>query len=129
MEAKELRIGNLISEEVLGTCEVNQILENCLMVSVPTGKLDGTIGLSVYTLNYDCVTGIPLTEEWLLKFNADKHDGFYSYHRFKLLWKPLYGYWYVIDLQNWTYLTKVEFVHEWQNFVFVMNGEELNSTN
>ena len=44
---------------------------------------------------------------------------------FMLIWKDAYKFWYVIDKQSLCYVTKIEFVHEWQNFVFVMKGKEL----
>jgi len=70
---------------------------------------------------------IPLTEEWLLKFGA--HSRFenseFIYDRFRLIWKESYKYWYVIDSESLSYLTKIEFVHEWQNFIFVVNDVEL----
>lgn len=71
------------------------------------------------------INGIPLTERWLIDFGATVKDGTALFSRFKLIWKSEYEYWYVVDAENFTYLTKIEFVHEWQNFVFVMDGEEL----
>ena len=121
MELNELRIGNYVSH--------------------PNRKEDRISGLG--TKNWDdfaefkdydhvgyyleFVRPIPLTEEWLLKLKASKidNDNFY-YDRFKLIWKPSYKYWYVVDYMTSTYLTKIEFVHEWQNFVFAMNSEELS---
>ncbi len=66
---------------------------------------------------------IPLTDEWLEALGAERDHDFYVYDRFKLLWKKSYNYWYVMDRESLTYLTKIEFVHEWQNFVFAMNSE------
>ncbi|MCP4984883.1 MAG: hypothetical protein GY928_02100 [Colwellia sp.] len=68
---------------------------------------------------------IPLNEQWLLDFGAKQFKDYWSYSRFRLSWKENYNYWYVLDLQSLTYLTKIEFVHEWQNFNHVMNGKEL----
>jgi hypothetical protein len=70
---------------------------------------------------------IPLTEEWLLKFGSKKTlvNETLIFDRFKLVYKLAYKYWYVLDLNTLTYLTKVEFVHEWQNFVYIINGKEL----
>lgn len=69
--------------------------------------------------------GIPLTDAWLEYFGAERYEDKYFYDRFKLIWKKAYKYWYIIDKESLTYLSKVEFVHEWQNFVYVMNGFEL----
>jgi len=68
---------------------------------------------------------IPLTEELLLKFGATNLKDKIVFDRFMLTYFESYKYWYVTDLKTNCYLTKVEFVHEWQNFVFVMNGTEL----
>lgn len=73
--------------------------------------------------------GIPLTEEWLLKFgNAEKGifpDETIVCDRFVFLWKECYKYWYVLTLGSCEYLTKIEFVHEYQNFIFALTSEEL----
>jgi hypothetical protein len=78
---------------------------------------------------------IPLTKEWLYKL-ADEvciiekmtEDSF-TVDRFRLVWKPEYEYWYVLDDLELTYITKVEFVHEWQNVFAVLNGRELTIKN
>lgn len=74
---------------------------------------------------YSGFSGIPLTEEWLIKFGAKKFDSDFIIDRFRLLHKSAYGYYYVIDKQTNVYFSKVEFVHEWQNLFFAMNGMEL----
>lgn len=71
------------------------------------------------------VDGIPLSDEWLWALGAERNYNTYVYDRFKLIWKEAYKYWYVVDKESLTYLTKVEFVHEWQNFVYAMNSTEL----
>jgi hypothetical protein len=70
---------------------------------------------------------IPITKDMLLKYGGEinrKLPGI-KVDRFRLIWKESYNYWYVIDNKSQTYLTKIEFVHELQNFVFIMNGTEL----
>jgi hypothetical protein len=75
---------------------------------------------------FDSVRPIPLTEEWILKFGAEKQTQYQFVHgRFRLIWKPEYKYWYVIHNDTLHYMNKIEFVHEWQNFMFVMGSEEL----
>jgi len=76
------------------------------------------------------IEGVSLTPHWLLKFNAclNGNNMDFFYERFRLIWKEAYKYWYVIDRDTCAYLTKVEFVHEWQNFIFVMDGKELQIT-
>ena len=76
----------------------------------------------------DCLKPIPLTEEWLLKFNAIKIHAPYlgfKYSRFKLIWKESYKFWYVLDWVDETYMTKISYVHEFQNFIKSMDNKEL----
>ena len=68
---------------------------------------------------------IPLTEEWLLKLGAEENEGCFIHDRFKLQHHDVYKFWYVFDVTLMAYITKVEFVHEWQNVYFALNGEEL----
>lgn len=77
------------------------------------------------------INPITLTEEWLIKFGAKARfqQTEFIYGGFRLLWKESYKYWYVIDSDSLAYLTKIEFVHEWQNFIFILTGEELKYDN
>jgi hypothetical protein len=68
---------------------------------------------------------IPLTEEWLVKFGCENTADGFIIDRFRLFYNEVYKFWYVLDHGTGTYLTKVEYVHEWQNCYFVLNGEEL----
>lgn len=47
------------------------------------------------------------------------------FDRFRFIWREDYKYWYVIDNHEETYITKIEFVHELQNFSKFINGKEL----
>ena len=66
-----------------------------------------------------------MTEEWLLKLGAEENEGCFIHDRFKLQFHDTYKFWYVFDVTLMAYITKVEFVHEWQNVYFALNGEEL----
>lgn len=58
---------------------------------------------------------IPLTEEWLLKLNAPKHlAGFELITHGRIRYSNDYG-------EN----LNADYVHELQNLVFAINGEEL----
>lgn len=110
IKANELRIGNIVewNKSIFNVCKISEdSIENELWRK-PLKELHP----------------IPLTEEWLFKFGANKYGLSYEYDRFLLTYKKEYKYWYVRN-QGYYYLRKVEFVHEWQNFVFVMNGQEL----
>jgi hypothetical protein len=75
---------------------------------------------------------IPLTEEMLYRL-ADEvciaehiSEDEFVIDRFRLIWKENYGYWYVVDDMSEAYITKVEWVHEFQNMFFALNGKELS---
>ncbi len=68
---------------------------------------------------------IPLTDEWLEFLGAERNNTTYVYDRFNLLWIRGYNYWYVREKESYVFLTKIEFVHQWQNFVLAMNGVDL----
>jgi len=68
---------------------------------------------------------IPLTEEILLKCGAVKHDECIHYSRFKMRWEHAYKFWNIVDSHSNASMTKIEYVHEWQNFIFIMDGKEL----
>jgi hypothetical protein len=113
MKANELRIGNYINyiNETITVDGINDI-------DVFNSKI-GDIPLH-------CVFGIELTKEWLIKFGfTELSKNVFLYDRFKILFVGKYNFWYVNDKKTNVYLTKVEFVHELQNFVFIMNGTEL----
>ena len=68
---------------------------------------------------------IPLAEEWLLKSGAKKKKSCFVYDRFTLLYSKTYKFFSVGDTETGAYFTKVEFLHEWQNFIYTVNGVEL----
>ena len=102
MEANHFRFGNWINEQGLE-----------LQVGLITSML------------FKNTEPIPLTEKWLFEFGASMVNRNIIYSRFKLIWKDDYKYWYVVDKLSLTYITKIEFVHEFQNFIFVMDGKEV----
>ena len=105
-KANELRIGNLVYEQYDSPYTIETITPGWIQISDNYEEYDSEI---------ESLRPIPLTEEWLSKFGVSK----------VMSENIFYKYWYVQDINTLTYLTKVEFVHEWQNFVFVMNGQEL----
>ena len=118
MEATELRIGNLVLDSDYPYDEI-KITYDCFD-KMETNRLQQCFEQVPFIYK-----PIPLTEEWMVKSKAKKVANTYILDRFLFIWKPEYGYWYVMDLDSLTYLTKIEFVHELQNFYFVMQGEEL----
>jgi len=117
MKATELRIGNLVNYKIVDKLdERKEWFEPC--------EIDA-VDLQVIDSDYQ---PIPLTGEWLLKFGATAFDGNFIIERFRLIYKPDYKYYYVVDKYSNVYFSKVEFVHEWQNLFYSMNGNELKLT-
>lgn len=110
MEASSLRIGN-------------KVYRKPHKVWIPFTVRDGEIGEHYAN---GC-SPIPLTEEILLKCGGEKTEraNVIIADRFQLNWLEAYKYWYVSDSETVRYITKVEFVHEWQNVFWSLNGQEL----
>jgi len=115
MEAHELRIGNYF--------KVYQTEEKVYDIFYDTDE--GVRFINDY--NISIIEPIPLTEEWLLKSGADKVDNTeFTINRFRLKYQDVYKFWYVTDLIDHTaYITKIEYVHEYQNMFFALNGDDL----
>lgn len=128
MEASELRIGNYVWDDYSGEMIVSRLdysTESCYLRkgwSLPSG---------FYSLKD--VKPIPLTEEWFKRFHTEDQieksvrfpNEITIYDRFLFIWKPEYKYWYVVTAYHKEYLTKIEFVHEYQNFILSLTGTEL----
>lgn len=112
MKANELRIGNWVKLDLIGTeNQVTQILER--------GVNCGSIGVL-----YEMVKPIPLTEEWLERFGFEnswlwRHKDVY----FNLL---AIGdvYYYTADDHHHT-SEAMRYVHQLQNLYFALTGEEI----
>jgi len=115
MEAKELRIGNLLKINDLFV-SVNRIESNKFWC---THK-------EIWFFQGEETSPIPLTEEILLKCKGMfKSENQLSIDRFVLSFQQKYNFWYVLDSISLTYISKIEFLHEWLNLYFFLNGEEI----
>jgi hypothetical protein len=144
IQINELRIGNIV--QVVNPEYHPKLLNVPLVVggiSPALTPLDckPTFSISLENLNQEpntfyenCsqfikyVFPIPLTEEILLKCGGKKANSekrHIEHDRFLLRWLEAYKYWYVTDIETGAYITKVEFVHEWQNVFWSLNGQEL----
>jgi len=128
INARDLRIGNCFN------CQIGSSIINGCINSISTNKVVlvsryesiGHKASNLKSVKIKTLIPIPLTEEILLKCGGKKSVVAINIDRFRFQWKREYKYWYVIDYINRTYLTKIEFVHELQNFFHAMNGQELN---
>lgn len=115
LKANELRIGNYLNGKQ-GHVIITEIRENNIV------KIhDNTSSFYVGT----CLKPIQLTDEWLLNFDAIKICDEFIFDRFRLKYRSDYKFYYVTCRETNVYITKVEYVHEWQNVVFALNNQEL----
>lgn len=140
MNANELRVGNLLNEDVLGNCEVSDICEHVVMVKVNNSKLDGTISKVTYTLNYGCINPIKLNEKWLLDFGfkhkkcgisgADMWQGLDFWDKeCDMAYLTLRGdIKYGLRIQGFIN-SDIKYVHQLQNLYFALTGKELTIIN
>ena len=120
MKLTELMIGNIVRWKY-GEDEYNTVH------SIDPEQIDLQI-ITPFGVSPEDIEGVLLTEEWILKFHPnalDLSNQIFRVGRFKLMWKFAYNYWYIVDDITGCYMTKLDFVHEWQNFWHIMNGEEL----
>jgi len=114
MEPQELRIGNLVNWEGY-TARIDAV------------DLHQMSDSKQYAEEH---TPILLTLEWLNRL----HDYIKIYEneviidRFHLIHNTKFNFWTVFDSETIVYITKVKFVHEWQNVYFYLNGTELTRT-
>ena len=117
LSAQELRIGNWYNEYGIPKQATSDFIDRLYII-----QKAGKTALDV--------SDIPITEEWLWRFGDDQVSEIPPIEvivqdRFLFIWKEPYHYWYVVTLGSHEYLTKIEFVHEYQNFIFTLTGEEL----
>ena len=108
MKANQLKVNNYVQNGFSKTIQVKWISEE-----------------SITGYNIETIKPIPLTEEWLTNLGAENYKEFFIHDRFMLQWIKGHNYWYVTDAQFKTYITKIEFVHEWQNLFFTLTQKEL----
>ena len=113
MKANELRIGNYILHEPT----IDDWEE--IIVTLPS--------LLQVDISPESYCGIPLTEEWLLKFGFEKLEHDMASHQYLLNGFPeviIYG-----DAVPYTVINEnmidLLFVHSLQNLYFALTGEEL----
>jgi hypothetical protein len=110
MEAKELRVGNIV--------------RYADSVYLDGGKVTEVGDIIQYETDY--YEQIPLTEEWLLKFGAEKQcDDLFDFENYK------FGYFYFKNnelysvFQSQQLCEPIKYVHQLQNLYFALTGTEL----
>jgi hypothetical protein len=138
IEAKELRIGNLLTHDAR-TCRVTSLIENGESnYDIETRFVKGG-EVRFNSIIYVGLEPIPLTEEWLIKFgfvSLDAEEDYYEWglpnengERFALEqhgYNPTkQPYVFVYDLGLGQQEIKIKHVHQLQNLYFALTGEEL----
>ena len=119
MKTNELRIGNRLMYDG-DVVEVTMIgMQACVC-----RRGDKFIAITIGN-----VEPIPLTSDYLKEIGAEEarvikdNRPLFKYDRFNIIYNQKYRFWVVIDYTSSVYITKVEYVHELQNVLFVLNGE------
>lgn len=137
MEARELRIRNLVSCEMIGDTYTDRkpyygkFIFDVAEIGVDRCKL--SLGFdAVQVVMYDEISPIPLTEEWLVRFGFEEKT-YVNGDGDEFNWWSLHGF----SLNDGFQLTgdngtsesmlpyKLEYVHQLQNLFFALTGEEL----
>lgn len=120
MNAKELRIGNIVDSDKKRHNEEFIIVE-----SISSDVINS--GFREYSTYY--LKGVELTEEWLIKAGFEKTKDYYistkpeMYKVFRLNLRVLANE-YTFCYEG--YFKKIEFVHQLQNLYFELTGSELD---
>ena len=125
MEAKNLRVGNLILESGLPK-KITTIGDTTFSVKGKDWK----------AVLHEDVEAIPLTEEWLLNlgFNTDYKKGYIGIDvgntDFVLTYPKTIGdfqecFVFQFNSGGWARIREVKYVHELQNLFFAITGQEL----
>ncbi len=120
MKAEELRIGNLLQDKVSNTLlKVIELTEKDVITYV--------IDRSKFPLQKGWgLQPIPLTEEWLLMFGAEKiYASLYDFEGYEFGYFSFTEDGLIIVFQSQQLCEPIKYVHQLQNLYFALTGEEL----
>ena len=129
MKAKDLRIGNLVTDEWYDSfktvIEVESIIEKGINIEIEN---DGNYPeLAQHTIEPEGLISklkpIPLTKEWLLKFGFEETCYKSIFTRHKRIQYSIENKTYSIGDDVSIY--GIDYVHQLQNLYFALTGEEL----
>ncbi|MGV2452445.1 UNVERIFIED_CONTAM: hypothetical protein POZ17_19735 [Ralstonia mannitolilytica] len=123
MEAKELRIGNILNAVVSNGVETFTFNE----IVVHELTKDGMKDEKGFRFPYDTLVGIPLNEWWLLKFGFTQDGDEYSKDRFtfRINQRSLIIEGFEYDYNGILIGTEDLHVHDLQNLYFAIKRDEL----
>ena len=130
MEAKDLRIGNILQEKKYKTPQRINEFFGLFTVEVDSPYFDYETD-DCHTPCLGNLEPIPLTEEWLLKFGFVNNKGVFrnAYYMFLERWFISHKKKYDVDFYSLIihedFITHIKNVHSLQNLYFALTGEEL----
>lgn len=131
----ELRIGNWVMEDVLGWTKISEICANHVEVEGLHMKVDRSVETVRYSLAYSSIAAIPLSPEILIACGFEKTDHVhpllvYSDYRLgtcvlSIIESGVEVEFCGLDIEERTYITKVNYLHQLQNLYWCLCGKEL----
>lgn len=123
MNAKELRIGNLVQDKTGDVMYVYRIWKGGAELS---GDENGSDDLDY---DEDEIFGIPITESWLVKlgFESIGEGSTKMFRKGVFNWYPIAGLYLEFDngVSGYDLQTECKYVHELQNLFFLIERKEL----
>jgi len=132
IQANELRIGNLVNY----ICSCNEVYpvsvnmiedEDCIHgKDLSENYFCKKCGQNFYKLYFEFLSGIPITEDILLKAGFDVvDDNMYDYenYQFGYLWREKQSFYLIFQHQQIS--ENIYYVHELQNLIYALTGTEL----
>ena len=135
MKTEYLRLGNILTDGKF-LFGVNTIEEETiwgyLFHCIKPEKLEDYYAEGNHHFNIENIDGVPLTEEWLMKFGFEKFIGnniLWGLGDFCVGWYGnKYATWIIRMRQEnneMNFHSQIEYVHQLQNLYFTLTGKEL----
>ena len=120
MKANELRVGNYLTNYKGEICQIKYFHSG---ETYSDGKKDNH-GSCLYSI--DRSNPIPITEEWLLKFELRDDFGLFSFNwiDINVSIHQSYNVWR-LTFEKANRQMKIKYVHQLQNIYFALTGQEL----
>lgn len=129
MESKELRIGNLVTDDYYDSFKTVFEIESITSdgINVFANDDNAAYGMHSAILDYDYklneIKPIPLAEEWLVKMGFKKFVTSDKYHTYALGVINVNDN--IVYVSELGFLNHIKYVHQLQNLYFDLTGEEL----
>ena len=128
IQPQELRIGNYLNEEVLGTCIVSQITEKTIWVLTNNLKEDGTQNKREFHIWIKHLQPIPITEDELIKLGFKGQPADYYKDKLSIVLEnsDIFHKKGRVYFNSWAILEEQpKYVHQLQNLYFALTNKEL----